>query len=357
MEIQKSNLATRYRPQKLSDLVGQDNVKKQIEGMIKSKSIPSALLITGATGCGKTTISRLIHRYINCDTLSACGECPSCKIPVEGHPDYIERNAADSRGIDDIRSIISQSNIYPQYNMRIFVLDEAHQLTSHAFNAFLKPLESPPPNTLYIIATTDLQSVPDTIVNRCVPLHLTQIKLEDIYKRIKFIAKSEGIKVSKDIIHSIADNSGGHLRQAIQLLENVNFILKSNSDISDVELQNLAFNQEKDVNKIAIKLLIALYSRNKLHKVVTNSILNSDNIVQLLNSCIFLHRRYLDYTYVNKNCWKPANFIILLSTLSKYDIVVKANLFNLSKALGESRQIATYGDFSKDIILGKLMSC
>ena len=228
-ELNFESLANRFRPKTLDDLVGQDAIVAQIRGMFATGRVPPVFMITGDSGVGKTTTSRMIARYLNCSnrdpkTHDPCGECDNCKYDIN-HPDFLELNAADSRGIDDMRNLIQSAKNMPSVGKyRIILLDEAHRLTDAAAPILLKPLEDPPRRTVWILATTNPEKLPSTILGRCHPLTLKPIEQEVIVKRLNKIARKmgtdfkemdEGMKVLK----TIANFSEGRMRNAIQMLD------------------------------------------------------------------------------------------------------------------------------------------
>lgn len=219
-EIRSQSLAVKYRPRKLEDLVGQKDVVATIRGALRTKKIPSAYMLVGGTGLGKTTTARLLARYLNCETHDACGKCPNCALPITSHPDYEELNIANLRGIDDVRSIIRKSINRPRVGrFRIILLDECHQLTPQAAETLLKPLEEPAPATVWILATTDPQKLKPTIIKRCTTLALKPISEADVTARLKYIAKKEGLTIKDKLWSIIYRGSEGHMRNAVQLLE------------------------------------------------------------------------------------------------------------------------------------------
>lgn len=259
--METRSLAVKYRPKVLTDLVGQDHIVKQISGMFHGKRMPSSILLHGATGLGKTTIARMLATMVNCrkldlGTLTPCGQCVSCI--QSDHPDIVELNAADTRGIDDIRSLIQQARNMPVVGRkRIFIVDEAHQLTTQAAQTLLKPLEEPPPHTLWIVCTMSPDKLLPALAKRFLPLQVKSVETEVLVKRLYRIAKREGLdfKTVKDgpkILRSVAEFSNGTVRDSIQLLESVLLAFASGEDVdvgsvlskfsvgSDAELDALA---------------------------------------------------------------------------------------------------------------------
>lgn len=423
-EIELKSLAVKHRPRVFEDLVGQDHIITQLQGMLKAQRFPSTLLITGQTGTGKTTISRMIASYINClkpdsKTYAPCGECISCKYG-DAHPDFMELNLADARGIEDIRGLIASSRNMPSFGKnRIFLLDECfpastkvlladsslatiydiyrdillgkkvfvksynhktnevedkevvggstsikplsdiinvefsdgswqnassnhpwfvpckdsyvhttnlendylfsfdglhlrvvnkfniskdddtkvclydisvldnhnffinpcgsentvlvhncHQMTPTAAQALLKPLEEPPSRTMWILATTNPEKLPATIVGRCHQFSVKPIEPEVLIKRLMKISKQEGVNFKdldegKKILQLIADITNGKMRDSIQMLESVIFAVKSGKKVDTKKvLSEFLLTTEAELDQAAAELLCAVLSGN-----------------------------------------------------------------------------------------------
>ncbi|MEK9167487.1 MAG: DNA polymerase III subunit gamma/tau, partial [Patescibacteria group bacterium] len=168
-----SSLYRKYRPNQFSELVGQDHIRGSIESMLKSNQIGHAFLFSGPRGTGKTTLARLLARVVNCvgkkKGVEACGECEIClEIQNNQSVDVIEIDAASNRGIDEIRDLREKIAFAPaRSKYRVYIIDEVHMLTKEAFNALLKTIEEPPAHAIFILATTELHKVPETIISRC----------------------------------------------------------------------------------------------------------------------------------------------------------------------------------------------
>lgn len=296
--MKTQSLAVQYRPRVLTDLVGQDHIAKQVLGMFKSKKMPSAIMLHGPTGLGKTTVARMLARMVNCvgergENFEPCGECASCKMTE--HPDVMELNAADARGIDDVRNLIQLSRNMPTIgNKRVFIVDEAQQLTTQSAQCLLKPLEEPPANTLWIICTMSPDKMLPAIAKRCLSLQVKPVDPELITKRLYRIAKREGIdfKEQKDgvkVLRTIADFSNGGMRASIQLLESVLYAYKSGEEI-DVQtvLTKFLSGGEADLDNAAANVLHAMLTSDMKHLVKS---IPTDNVRGVLNKMRWL----LDY--------------------------------------------------------------
>lgn len=254
--MSESSLSVRYRPTRFSEVLGQPAVVASIQGMISRKKIAPTCLISGPYSSGKTTLARLIALYANCvkptDEGEPCGECSSCQLVLQlirgfegNYSDVTELNAALDRGIDRIRSLGQAATMAPRYNYRIFILDEAHQITEAAFKGALKLLEEPPPRTKFILCTTDPQKVPKEIRSRCQHFKLDRLDSTDIAKKLYRVAKGEGLdsipdKKLKKLCLLMAQASDGHLRDAYNILENLlNYVEQGGKDLDPKTLERV----------------------------------------------------------------------------------------------------------------------
>ena len=219
-------LARRWRPQRFEDLVGQDVVVRTLRNALASGQVAHAFLFSGLRGVGKTTAARLLAKALNCEkgpTAEPCGECASCVEIAEGHSaDVQEIDAASNRGIDEVRRLIDVARVLPMRDRyRVFILDEAHQLTKEAFGALLKILEEPPPHVVFILASTERDKFPATIVSRCQQLDFRPIPHDLIVARLAAIAASDGFALDAEAAPLVARAADGSLRDALSLLDRV----------------------------------------------------------------------------------------------------------------------------------------
>jgi len=218
------NFARKYRPKTFKEVVGQEPVVKTLSNAIKLDRLSHAYIFAGSRGLGKTTIARIITKCLNCEigiTDNPCGKCENCREIEKGSfPDMYEIDAASNRGIDDIRTLRDNVNYAPiKGKYKVYIIDEAHMLTREAFNALLKTLEEPPPHNLFILATTELHRIPDTIRSRCQTFIFRPPTKFQITQYLKKILEAEKIPYDEESLILIADASEGGVRDAASLLD------------------------------------------------------------------------------------------------------------------------------------------
>ena len=217
-------LALKYRPKTFSDVIGQPHVVEILKNAITSGRIANAYLFIGPRGIGKTTLSRIFAKALNCLSPSGvepCGECANCREIAEGRSlDVIELDAASHNSVDDVKPIIESVQFKPASSKyKIYIVDECHMLSNAAWNALLKTLEEPPPHVKFVFATTEGDKVLPTIVSRCQRFDLRRIQTKDIVSRLEGICKVEGIKAHPDALLAIARGADGGMRDALSSLD------------------------------------------------------------------------------------------------------------------------------------------
>ncbi|WP_032112682.1 DNA polymerase III subunit gamma/tau [Candidatus Paracaedibacter symbiosus] len=272
-------LARKYRPQTLSDLVGQDVLVQTLSQAIKQQKLPNAFVLHGIRGVGKTTTARIIAKALNCTgmnptdpTPNPCDTCPSCvAITEDRHLDIIEMDAASRTGVDDIREVIEAARYKAiSANYKIYIIDEVHMLSKSAFNALLKTLEEPPPHVKFIFATTELKKIPDTVLSRCMKLDLCRISGEVLLNLFKKIATAEAVSVEDEALALIVRAADGSARDGLSLLDQA--IALSGTNITAEAVRNM----------------LGLVDRGRLFTLIDT--LFAGNIVEALTEVRSLHR-------------------------------------------------------------------
>lgn len=219
-------LARKWRPQGFSDMVGQQHIARVLTNAIESGRIAHCYLFTGVRGVGKTSAARILAKALNCEdgpTPTPCNECARCsEINGTGSIDVYEIDGASNRGIDEVRQIIENVRYQPAAaRFKVYIIDEVHQVTKDAFNALLKTLEEPPPFAKFILATTEVHRLPETILSRCQRFDFRRIGVQDIHGRLRKIAEVEGLNITDGALTLISRAAQGSMRDAQSLLEQV----------------------------------------------------------------------------------------------------------------------------------------
>lgn len=232
-------LARKYRPQRLSDLKGQEILSKSLQKAIEDQRIPHAFLFHGIRGVGKTTTARILAKALNCKgengqgniTCEPCGKCSSCiAIQEDRHLDVIEIDAASHTGVDDMREVIDACRYKAvQGRYKVFIIDEVHMLSKSAFNALLKTLEEPPGHVKFIFATTELRKIPDTILSRCQRFDLKKMDQPLLIEYLSDIAKKEGFSCEPLALSTLARAADGSMRDGISLLDQAISLTQANN--------------------------------------------------------------------------------------------------------------------------------
>jgi DNA polymerase-3 subunit gamma/tau len=269
-------LYRKWRPQTFSDVVGQEHITSVLQYQIEQNRVSHAYLFCGSRGTGKTTCAKLLAKAVNCTNLqngNPCNQCEACLSVNSGTAlDVAELDAASNNKVEDVRRLCDEV-IYPPASLskRVYIVDEVHMLTTQAFNALLKTLEEPPAHAIFILATTELQKVPATIVSRCQRFDFSRIRKEKIVDRLMHICSVEGINLDREAAFVIANLSDGAMRDALSLLEScaskgayisteyvINLLGLSNRE----QLLELIYSASNRNTTRALALLEELYTKN-----------------------------------------------------------------------------------------------
>jgi len=242
-------IARKYRPQTFQDVVNQEHVKTTLENAIALNRIAHGYIFSGQRGTGKTTVARILARCLNCvegPTAKPCGKCASClEITAGGTVDVIEIDAASNRGINEMRELRENVRYQPARDRyKVFIVDEAHQITSEAFNALLKTIEEPPPWVVFVLCTTEAHKIPATIASRCQHFSFRSVDFEDLMARMAWICGQEGIEADPEALAVLAQAGEGSVRDALSALDQAIACCGAKLDAGEVRALLGAFSME-----------------------------------------------------------------------------------------------------------------
>ena len=320
-------LYRKYRPKNFDSVVGQDVVVQTLKNSIKNNKINHAYIFFGPRGVGKTSIAKIFARTVNCDKQDGniCDECDKCISSKSNEClDIIEIDAASNNGVDEIRELRDKVNLVPsELKYKVYIIDEVHMLTIQAFNALLKTLEEPPAHVIFILATTDPQKVPETIISRCQCFSFDRISSKNIVLNLENICKKENIEVDKETLESIAEMSNGGMRDSIGMLDKL-FAYCGNK---------ITYGDFIKVNKIVstkeVDNFIELVYENNINAVIGkidewNS--TGVNVIQLLEMMLISLKNIIISSITGKSKYEDNNKLIKLSNL------INENLFDIKKS-------------------------
>lgn len=319
------SLGVNYRPKSIQDLIGNSEIKDIINGYFSSRKIIKTWLLHGDSGCGKTSLARIIARTVNCQNLTEdnkpCGKCDSCKCSVDSHPDITEINGTAYGSVENSRNLISSARFSPLYNFKVFILDEIQGLTNQAKESLLKPIEEPPTRTIWILCTTDPFSLSPAIRGRCISFNLKHPSIKELKKFLYRVSKKEfdenTVTLLKPHLEYIVQQCNSQSRESLSVMSKLAAALtitenRSEDKIIKIINQQIGISPEMDEQVITFILnLLQFKTRTPLLMVGDISPSNIDQ---------FLHRLH-DYSY----------FITLYLKSKKEEKPIGRNFNNINK--------------------------
>lgn len=322
-------LYRKYRPVDFNSVVGQDSIIKTLKNSIKNHNFSHAYMFFGPRGTGKTTVSKIFARNINCLNSKdgiACEECSACKVSFSKDcVDIIEIDAASNNGVDEIRDLKNKISLVPsELKYKVYIIDEVHMLSMGAFNALLKTLEEPPEHAIFILATTDPQKVPETIISRCQCFSFKRISDKAIVDRLKYVCSSENIDVEEDVLENIALLSDGGLRDALGSLDKLVSYTENKITMDDFnEVNGVISSKDMDI------FLSDILSGN-IPNVLTSIAKFNDsgkNLIQIMSQLINFSRDIVVNYYISN---KEYNFSI--DVVQKFVNILNEKMFDIKKS-------------------------
>ena len=307
-------LYRKFRPLNFNEIVGQEHITRTLKNQIISNRVGHAYLFNGGRGTGKTSAAKVLARAINCQNPKdgePCNECEICKGAINGSlTDIVEMDAASNNSVEDIRSIREEVNFLPTLaKYRVYIIDEVHMLSTGAFNALLKTLEEPPEHVKFILATTEPQKLPATILSRCQRFDFKKISDENIIKRLKIVCKESDIQITEEALNVIASLSEGAMRDALSILERC--VQDGRSNIDEDKVKEL----------VGIPKITYIYQ-------ITKSILDYD-VTNLLQSVEELIRQGKDLTNTLWEIIKYVKDILVYKTSGTLKLYSKQEIDNI----------------------------
>lgn len=366
-------LYRKYRPDNFDDVIGQKYVVEILKNSIKEGRIAHAYLFSGPRGTGKTSMARILAKSLNCldnKEGKACEKCNNC-ISFLSNPDIIEIDAASNNGVEEIRELINNVKIMPSsLKYKVYIIDEVHMLSQSAFNALLLTLEEPPEHVIFILATTNIESVPITILSRCQKFDFRRIDDDDIVNRLKFICEKENISYEEDGLREIAILSDGGLRDALSILDQISkngevitleLVSQEVGSISNKKIDDLIKSIDKKDLENFNKIFDEFYNNNLNYKVIIKKLIYSlsDISIKILNdesnwnlsfddckNMIFELNDLINKINININAYLLIK-ILLLNYFKKENVPIEASNYGKNVELKSEKNLEIDG--KKDI--------
>ena len=356
------SLYRKYRPKTFSDVVGQEVVVKILKNSIINNKISHAYIFSGPRGTGKTSIAKIFSKAVNClETTDGdlCNHCTNCLTNFDEEIDIIEIDAASNNGVDEIREIRNNVKLMPVHlKYKVYIIDEVHMLSTSAFNALLKTLEEPPKHVIFILATTEFNKIPSTVISRCQKFDFKEITNIQIENRLKYILKQENRSISDEVIRLISKLSDGGLRDAINMIDQAISLEKDNITIDDIYNLIGDISEEKEFElfkyitsgniKETLKLINNFYEEGKnfinicerLQLLVRNIIIfnNTDNYFEKDYESKLLDFSHIKLDYCEKLSEELFNLINELKRTNNQKIITEISFLKMCLMLKEKEE-------------------
>ena len=356
------SLYRKYRPKTFSDVVGQEVVVKILKNSIINNKISHAYIFSGPRGTGKTSIAKIFSKSVNClETTDGdlCNHCTNCLTNFDEEIDIIEIDAASNNGVDEIREIRNNVKLMPVHlKYKVYIIDEVHMLSTSAFNALLKTLEEPPKHVIFILATTEFNKIPSTVISRCQKFDFKKITNIQIENRLKYILKQENRSISDEVIRLISKLSDGGLRDAINMIDQAISLEKDNITIDDIYNLIGDISEEKEFElfkyitsgniKETLKLINNFYEEGKnfinicerLQLLVRNIIIfnNTDNYFEKDYESKLLDFSHIKLDYCEKLSEELFNLINELKRTNNQKIITEISFLKMCLMLKEKEE-------------------
>lgn len=316
-----------YRPTNFSDVVGQKHIIKTLKNAVIENKTSHAYIFSGLRGIGKTTIARILAKAVNCENSQdgePCNSCKSClSIINDETTDIVELDAASNNGVDEMREILEKVNFLPSLlRKKVYIIDEAHMLSSAAFNALLKTLEEPPTYVMFILATTEPHKIPQTILSRCQRFDFKQLSIDELVYQLKVVCEKEQIKIDDEALNIIAESAEGGMRDALSILDQASVYSTDVITVDDVDnvtgriskyklIELIKALKEKDANR-TIHLIDELINMGKEASRIVSS------LIQFCRD-VLLYKNVYEYDK-EKNIYKNSEFIELSKEFTETEI-------------------------------------
>lgn len=322
-------LYRKYRPQTFDDVVGQTSIVKVLKNSIEQHKFCHAYMFFGSRGTGKTSLSKIFARAVNClDSIDGnpCGKCKNCLAASEKEcVDILEIDAASNNGVDEIRELRNKINLVPaELKYKVYIIDEVHMLSIGAFNALLKTLEEPPEHAIFILATTDPQKVPETIISRCQCFSFQRISTDMLIRRLEYVCNCENIKIENEVLKEIALAADGGMRDSLGMLD------KLSSYTDDLITMDIYTELNGLITKRDLKIFSDYIFSCNFREVLSQITKFNDcgkNLVQITSQFMYYLRDLLvDYYTKTKNCDYD------ISLVEKLITVINEKMFDIKKS-------------------------